>query len=383
MASTNILIRYCLNNKILLLIIKFLYKCFIMIGIQVYNKKINEFKDENKYNDILENYSPKPFPKSYIGENKIVSEEYDLQIIIPAYNAEKYIEECINSVLNQKTDYKILIIVINDGSTDNTETILKKYCNIFNIRIISQKNLGISEARNQGLKEIFAKYIMFLDSDDILLKNSINNLLNFGFKNDLDIVEGGYYSYLNGDLIRGRGHINSINNNQLFGFPCMKIIKNKIFINLKFPIKTQYEDSIFSYLIYPQNFKCGSIKDFVYGYRVNTNSISYTLMKNKRCVETFYITEELLTNGIDFYNIKLTEELFKQYLNQIKLNYRRTISCPEEVKKAIFFGSKKLMKNKFKEFLVNVKGIDKKLVESLLKNDYGKYCFICKFVRDL
>ncbi len=96
-------------------------------------------------------------------------------------------------------------------------------------------------------------------------------------------------------------------------------------------------------------------------------------------IETFYITEELLTNGIDFYNIELTEKLFKQYLHQIKLNYKRTVSCPEGIKKVIFFSSKKLLEDRFKSFLKNSKGIDKKLVKSLLENDYGKYCFICKY----
>lgn len=75
------------------------------------------------YSNILENYSPKPNSKTYITENKIISEEYDLQIIIPAYNVEKYIEECVDSILKQKTNYKILVIIINDGSTDNTENL--------------------------------------------------------------------------------------------------------------------------------------------------------------------------------------------------------------------------------------------------------------------
>lgn len=65
------------------------------------------------YSSILENYSPKPISKTYIKENKIISEEYDLQIIIPAYNVEKYIEECVDSILNQKTNYKVLVIIIN------------------------------------------------------------------------------------------------------------------------------------------------------------------------------------------------------------------------------------------------------------------------------
>ena len=375
----NLLSKNIFLNKMFYKVYNLFKKMWLNIFINFKSCKIDGFENGGGYSNILENYSPKPISKTYITENKIISEEYDLQIIIPAYNVEKYIEECIDSILNQKINYKILVIIINDGSTDNTGELLRKYSNISNIRIISQKNFGISEARNQGLKEIYAKYIMFLDSDDILLKDSINNLLDFGLKNNLDIVEGGYYSYINGNLIGGRTHIDSINSNQLFGFPWGKIIRNKIFNNLKFPLKTQYEDSIFSYLIYPQNFKCGTIKEYVYGYRVNPNSITRTLMKNKRCIETFYITEELLTNGIDFYNIKQTEELFKQYLHQVKLNYKRTISCPEEVKKAIFFGTKKLLEDRFKNFLKDTKGIDKKLVKSLLENDYGKYSFICKF----
>lgn len=177
---------------------------------------------------------------------------------------------------------------------------------------------------------------MFVDSDDILLKDSINNLLNFGFKNNLDIVEGGYHSYINRNLIGGRNHVDSLNSNQLFGFAWGKILKNKIFENLCFPDKYYYEDSIFAYLVYPQKFKCGTIEECVYGYRINPNSITKSKKFTKKHLETWYITEELLTNGIDYYDIKLTERMYKQYLRQIKLNYKRTLIYPEEIKKAIF-----------------------------------------------
>lgn len=366
-------------NKIFYKMYFLLKKIYLNIFINFYSYKLTEIDKVTENNDVLENYSSKPISKTYITENKILSEEYDLQIIIPAYNVENYIEECIESILNQKTKYKILIIIINDGSTDNTNILLNKYINISNIKIINQKNKGISEARNCGLKEIFAKYIMFLDSDDILLNGAIDNLLDFSLKNDLDIVEGGYYSYVNGKFFEGKVHKNTLGNNNLFGFPWGKVIKNKIFINLRFPLKTQYEDSIFTYLIYSQNFKFGTIKERVYGYRNNPNSITNILITDKRCIETFYITEELLTNGIDFYNINLTKRIYEKYLQQIKLNYKRTLKCPEEVKKAIFFSSKQLLINKFQPFIKDTKGINKNLVQSLLENDYGKYCFICKF----
>ena len=78
--------------------------------------------------------------------------QYDLQIIIPAYNAEKYIEKCLNSILSQKTQYTYVITVINDGSTDETSQILSKYLDDEHVDIISQSNKGFSEARNRGLK---------------------------------------------------------------------------------------------------------------------------------------------------------------------------------------------------------------------------------------
>ena len=98
-----------------------------------------------------------------------------LSILIPAYNVENYIEECVNSVLDLDTNYEI--IIINDGSTDNTLKILNKYKKYEYIKIINQKNMGISRTRNNLLKEAKGKYIFFLDSDDFINKEKFKELL--------------------------------------------------------------------------------------------------------------------------------------------------------------------------------------------------------------
>ena len=98
-----------------------------------------------------------------------------LSILIPAYNVENYIEKCINSVLNLDINYEI--IIINDGSKDNTKKILEKYKKYDYIKIINQKNMGISSTRNNLLREAKGKYIFFLDSDDYINKDNFNNLL--------------------------------------------------------------------------------------------------------------------------------------------------------------------------------------------------------------
>lgn len=94
-----------------------------------------------------------------------------LSIIIPVYNCENYIEECIKSILD-KIDFNISeLIIINDGSTDNTKKLLEKYNNIKNMFIYNNENHGVSYSRNFGILKATGKYIMFVDSDDYLYDN--------------------------------------------------------------------------------------------------------------------------------------------------------------------------------------------------------------------
>lgn len=100
-----------------------------------------------------------------------------ISVIINVYNGEEYIERCIDSVINQ-TYKKIEIIVINDGSTDNTVNIIKKY-NDKRIRLINnKKNLGLSLSRNVGIENSNGKYLYFLDIDDFILNDTIEYLYN-------------------------------------------------------------------------------------------------------------------------------------------------------------------------------------------------------------
>ena len=111
--------------------------------------------------------------------------EYMVSVIVPVYNSEKYIEECVQSVEKQTYDInKIQIVLINDGSKDNSLNVCKELAKQnTNITIIDQKNSGVSVARNEGMKKAEGKYILFLDSDDMLEKHSIERLVKFFEKN--------------------------------------------------------------------------------------------------------------------------------------------------------------------------------------------------------
>ena len=136
---------------------------------------------------LLESFSPNP-NSSCIDEKRFGS-EYDLEIIIPAYNEEKYIQQCMESVVSQKTSYRFHVTCVNDGSTDNTGLILERYSSD-NVSIIHQKNKGFSGARNTALRQTNGKYIMFVDSDDFIPQGSVQSLLECAFNTDADIVGG-------------------------------------------------------------------------------------------------------------------------------------------------------------------------------------------------
>ena len=101
-----------------------------------------------------------------------------VSVIIPVYNVEKYIDECLKSVVSQ-TYKNIEVIIINDGSTDKSEEIIRSYLDKYeNITYIYQQNKGVSEARNLGLKNATGDYVLFVDSDDYIHKSMIEKMYN-------------------------------------------------------------------------------------------------------------------------------------------------------------------------------------------------------------
>ncbi len=118
-----------------------------------------------------------------------------VSIIIPVYNVEKYLKECLNSVVNQ-TLKEIEIICVDDGSTDNSLSILEEYAKKDNrINLLKQENSGAGAARNKGLDSARGEYIYFLDSDDFLELNAIEILYNQIAKNQADICFFKFYKY--------------------------------------------------------------------------------------------------------------------------------------------------------------------------------------------
>ena len=136
-----------------------------------------------------------PDPSTTCVANNALNPQYDLQIIVPAYNVDKYVAECLESILNQKTHYSYLVTVVNDGSTDQTPEIIRYYQEKYpdRMEVINQENRGLSGARNAALKVLKGRYITFLDSDDVMPESAIEALLDKA--NGKDIIQGGWYTF--------------------------------------------------------------------------------------------------------------------------------------------------------------------------------------------
>lgn len=118
-----------------------------------------------------------------------------VSIIVPTYNVKHYIRECIESILNQ-TYKNIEIIIVNDGSTDNSMTMINDYVTSINkIKVINQENQGLSAARNSGIERAKGKYIAMIDSDDKIKPDFIKNLVKTAMQTNADIVRGSFRDF--------------------------------------------------------------------------------------------------------------------------------------------------------------------------------------------
>lgn len=173
-----------------------------------------------------------------------------ISVIIPVYNTGKYLSRCLDSIINQ-TFNNLEIICINDGSTDNSATILEKYATKDKrIKIITQENSGLSATRNVGLKNMSGQYVSFIDSDDWIDADYYETLLNLIEQNNADIVMAGM-RIANDKKISDNNTPNIVTDdfvqkvkNLPNGSSCDKLFRAKLFKNLKFPIDRYYEDNV-------------------------------------------------------------------------------------------------------------------------------------------
>jgi len=242
-----------------------------------------------------------------------------VSVIVPVYNTENYIEKCLNSLVNQTLE-DLEIIVVNDGSTDNSENVLDKFIENYpdKIKYYKKENGGLSDARNFGLNYAKGEYIGFVDSDDFIDLFMYEKMYNLARKAEADIVECDF-KWIYSDKTKIDTGIDYKNKEDFFTnsrvMVCNKIIKKEVINNITFPKGLRYEDVEFFYKLLPSVNKISVLKEPLYYYIQRESSISN--LQNKRTAEIFTI----LNNILEFYKEKNIYEKYKIELEYMYIRF--------------------------------------------------------------
>ncbi|MCI8330684.1 MAG: glycosyltransferase [Bacilli bacterium] len=284
-------------------------------------------------------------------------------IIIPVYNTEKYLKRCIESVLNQ-TYQNFEIIIINDGSKDKSEEILKNYETNTKIKIIKQINHGVSYSRNVGIQKAKGDYIIFLDSDDLLEKDLLETI-NKNTNNE-DMIKFSYCDLKNNEKIkRGTITFNNLTGKEAF----KKLVESKTMFEMawlyaykksymqkyKFEIGKYHEDLGLIPLMINKTKSITSINynGYIYNRDNETSITSYTGDKKeyKKALDVLYFFKKIKSQEKDKYLLSfyanavilkessLSGENKKEYSKEIKkekiYNYILDNTIKRKIKKII------------------------------------------------
>ena len=226
----------------------------------------------------------------------------NISVVVPVYNVEKYVETCIQSILDQTyTDFEL--ILVDDGATDTSGTICDNFAAKDNrIIVIHKKNGGLSDARNTGIQQASGKYLIFVDSDDFIEKNTLQDTFLLAEQHQADVVVFGYYA----DVLNKNGAIQSHKNsgkdniladpisiakqvvflkrNFVFDSSCNKLYLTDVIKknNIWMPKGEIFEDTAFNTALLPHINKMIITSNCYYHYmQRNANRITNTYNPNK------------------------------------------------------------------------------------------------------
>lgn len=276
--------------------------------------------------------------------------KYRLSIVIPIYNAELYIKECLDSVFTQLPS-SVEIIIIDDGSPDRSIEIVKsdytKWLASDQVTLIEQENAGPGAARNSGLSVARGEYVGFLDSDDVLLDDYFSNLIILLDNNEHDIIEFGFVRFYDISGIekpqykplhnlKGIYKLDEIRN-QVFSegvwFSSTRVYKKSLFENIRFPEGVFYEDLMTIPFIFLRDLTVFFIDSPLIGYRYNPDSTT-ALHSESHAIDLyqFYLSLKHLeqTTAINILRIKVARSIV-YFSNELGLTTIPTAEIIEDI----------------------------------------------------
>ena len=258
-----------------------------------------------------------------------------ISIIVAVYNVEKYLKRSLDSILNQS--YKnIEVIIVNDGSTDNSRNICEKYAELYsNIKVIHKENGGLSSARNIGIENATGEYIGFVDSDDYISSNMFEEMYNRIIESDSDIAissfnyvkegkilpednSGDTCIFTKSEAINGFFNLTCPFN---YSFMCNKLFKKELFKENKFntSIISDQEDTEIMIKILNKCNKIVYIGEPFYYYVIRENSLSYGKLNSRKIntIDAFYEIYKYTCLNIQEYKSKALLKYISYIFNMI------------------------------------------------------------------
>lgn len=291
-----------------------------------------------------------------------------LSVIVPVYNTSNYLKKCLNSLVNQTLD-DIEIIIVNDGSTDDSEEIIKKYESEYKNKIlfINKKNGGQGSARNIGIKRASGDYIGFVDSDDFVDKNMFKTMYEEAIENDSDIVICALNDYFEKNKQSSEIHLNlkedvSINEALVNSIPSVvnKIYKKDLILKneLLFDENIWYEDFPYSMQLILNANKIRYIDKCYYYYfhRIKSTMHNENIEKNLDILKAF----DILINYLKEKNIY---DRYQDEINYLALKEIYIATINRIVRTSNKNKDKKVIIKKIKQYVSNF---------SIRKNKYFK-----------
>lgn len=274
-----------------------------------------------------------------------------LSIIIPVYNTEKYLKRCLDTVIKAKIE-ETEIVIINDGSKDNSLKIIKEYANKYEfIRYINKKNEGLAATKNLGIKVAKGNYISFIDSDDTINENFYKDALEFMNK-DYDMIIYDFNNIKDGNTFITEAK-NSMYNNyneadallytSIMPSSCNKIVKTELYRNIKlFPKGILYEDLATTPQLFLLAQKIKYINKPYYNYYLNNSSIMRNNENKKHMLNM----------------IKSLKYLYKRTKGKFKTNDFYIFTCLWRIEDFVYFH---IYENSSKRILLELLHINKLL----------------------
>lgn len=293
-----------------------------------------------------------------------------ISIIIPVYNVERYLEKCLDSVINQSY-LDLEIILVNDGATDNSKSICESYLvKDSRIQLINKRNGGLSDARNAGLKVATGAYVWFVDSDDWIAENAISILVEAIQLNNCEVIGFSFFDYFEDthqySEVRYSQQINKttgrdfINQCTFFYTGAWSYIYKKSFLDatsITFKLGQLHEDDYFNLSCFGRIKEIVKIPNGLYFYRRRENSITTTttpqnLAKRiysyiellKLCKNINDIDQEYLLSKAQAYK-RILFSLIEHYVLSKDVSFKDKITLVANVKP--FMRNLQLEKNNF------------------------------------